>query len=82
MKDFSPKNSNIPILEKYEEGKDYGDQYWSTWEKKDYEATKGSLVDHEALVRVATRVGYPDMRKVQYIARFLTAGPATSSVTG
>ena len=32
------------------------------------------MVDHEALERVATRLGYKDMDKVRYVCHFLKNG--------
>ena len=71
LKTFKPKYKNLDILEDYSGSPDLGDEYWSKWDKKDYLHRQGSMVDHEALERVATRLGYKDMGKVKYICDFL-----------
>ena len=74
LKTFKPKCKNLDILEDYSGSPDLGDEYWSKWDKKDYLHRQGSMVDHEALERVATRLGYKDMGKVKYICDFLEHG--------
>jgi hypothetical protein len=74
LKSFTPKCKNLEILEDYSGTQDLGEEYWSKWDKKDYHERNGSMVDHEALERVATRLGYKDMKKVKYICNFLEHG--------
>ena len=62
------------ILDDYESSPDLGEEYWSKWDKREYKPRQGSMVDHEALERVATRLGYADMGKVKYISEFLEHG--------
>ena len=73
LKNFQPRCSNLPILDDYGVG-DLGEEYWASWNKKPYVPKKGSIVDHEALMRAAKRLNYPDMSKVQYICDFLKEG--------
>ena len=74
LKTFKPKCSNLDILDDYASSPDLGEEYWSKWDKKEYEPRMGSMVDHVALERVATRLGYNDMRKVKYVCDFLGNG--------
>ena len=74
LKTFSPKCNNLEILDDYESSPDLGEEYWSKWNKREYKPRQGSMVDHEALERVATRLGYADMGKVKYISEFLKHG--------
>ena len=74
LKSFTPKCQNLDILEDYSRTPDLGEEYWSKWDKKDYQERKGSMVDHVALERVATRIGYKDMAKVKHICSFLEQG--------
>ena len=67
LKDFKPRCKNLPILEDYK-AQDLGEEYWSKWAKKPYVPKVGSIVDHEALLKAAKRLKYPDMGKVQYLS--------------
>jgi hypothetical protein len=78
LKQFTPKCRNLDILEHYSGSKDLGEEYWSKWDKKDYTHRQGSMVDHEALKRVAARLGYKDMGKVDLICNFLEHGAGAS----
>ena len=73
QKVFKPRSKNLTILESYT-AKDLGEGYWAKWDKNPYDPKKGSLVNHEALMRVATRLGYADMVKVRYVCSFLKDG--------
>ena len=73
LKPFKPRCSNPPILDDYGVG-DLGEEYWASWNKKHYVPKKGSIVDHEALMKAAKRLNYPDMGKVQYVCDFLKEG--------
>ena len=58
----------------YSESEILGEKYWAKWEKKGYEPRQGSMVDQEALGRVATRLGYKDIRKFKHICKLLKDG--------
>ena len=73
LKGFKPRCKNLPILEDYK-AQDLGEEYWSKWVKKPYMPKVGSIVDHEALLRAAKRLDYPDIGKVHYICDFLKEG--------
>ena len=74
LKQFTPKCRNLDILEDYSGSMELGEEYWSKWDKKEYTHRQGSMVDHKALKRVAVRLGYKDMRKVDFICNFLEHG--------
>ena len=74
LKSFTPKCKNLEVLEDYSGTPDLGEEYWSKWDKKEYQLRQGSMVDHVALDRVARRLGYKDMGKVDYINSFLENG--------
>ena len=73
QKVFKPRCKNLVVLESYV-AKDLGEEYWAKWVKRPYAPKKGSLVDQEALMRVAERLGYSDMGKVRYVCEFLEDG--------
>ena len=74
LKSFSPKCQNLTILANYPKGEDLGIEYWGKWSRREYEPEKGSMVDHMALDRIARRLAYRDMHKVQHVAEMLKEG--------
>ena len=74
LEQFTPKCRNLDILEDYSGSMDLREEYWSKWDKKDYSHRQGSMVDHKALKRVAVRLGYKDIGKVDFICNFLEHG--------
>ena len=74
LKSFHPKCSNLDVLDDYRAGVDLGDVYWSKWRKNPYSNVCGSMVDHTALLEIASSLGHPDMRRVKYIAEMLMNG--------
>ena len=54
MKEFKSRCKNLDILQDYKGSEDLGEEYWSKWKKKCYKPRQGSMVDHEALERVAS----------------------------
>ena len=36
LKTFSPKCTNLEILDDYESSPDLGEEYWSEWNKREY----------------------------------------------
>ena len=71
---FKPKNLNLRVLDEYPREGDFGDDYWKTWIRRDYESMSGSLVNHNAVREVANRLGYKDMNKIDYICKMLDEG--------
>ena len=45
-KQFKIKNKNVPILDSYQRGKDFGEEYWSKWIWRDYSSTRQSYRSH------------------------------------
>lgn len=74
LKNFTPKCQNLTVLANYPKGKDLGDAYWAKWVKGEYEPNKGSMIDHVALDKVARRLSFKDMHKVQHIVKMLKEG--------
>ena len=74
LKNFTAKCKNLEIMKEYSGSVDLDEDYWSKWDKKEYTPTHGSMVDHKALKRVAVRLGYKDMKKVDFICGFLEHG--------
>ena len=73
-KQFKVKNKNVPILDSYQRGKDFGEEYWSKWIRQDYSLTKGSLIDHTEFAKIAQELGYSKLKKIDYIKNFLEHG--------
>ena len=44
LKTFTPKNSNLEVLDSYEKVLD--DSYWSKWEGNSYKQEAGSFIGH------------------------------------
>ena len=47
LKTFTPKNSNLDVLESY--GKVLDDFYWDKWEGNSYKQEAGSFIQHVKL---------------------------------
>ena len=70
LKQFEPKNSNLPILEAYSE--ELGDEYWDKWVKTPYEPeTAKSWIKPEKLREEAERLGMTEKLKLAEITRTL-----------
>ena len=67
QKAFKPRCKNLTALESYA-AKVLGAEDWAKWVKRPYATKKGSLVDHEALLRIAERLNYSDMGKSAMIS--------------
>ena len=71
-KTFSPKNSNLEVLDRYD--KELEDSYWSKWERNSYKQEKGSFIDHQKLAAAAARLGLREKSKVREICEMLEKG--------
>ena len=72
-KEFNPKNKNIPILETYSD--ELGDEYWSKWEKMQYEPENNkSWIKPEELKKEAERLGMTEKLKLEEIVKTLEEG--------
>ena len=72
-KEFNPKNKNIPVLETYSD--ELGDEYWSKWEKMQYEPENNkSWIKPEELKKEAERLGMTEKLKLEEIVKTLEAG--------
>ena len=74
LKEFKQRCKNLDVLDDYRKSEDLGKEYWSKWKKEKYIPRLGSMVNHEALEKAATRLGYKDMRKVRHICKILKDG--------
>ena len=74
LKNFVPRNKNLPILDSYPVGKDLGEEYWGTWIENPYRVQPGSMMDHEAVEHIAGEVGYLRKTKVEEIVKTLKYG--------
>ena len=74
LKEFKPRCKNLDILDDYRKSGDLEKEYWPKWKKEKYTLRLGSMVNHEALEKAATRLGYKDMRKVRHICKILKDG--------
>ena len=73
-KQFKAKNISLLVLEEYPVGKDYGQDYWSKWIKRDYKPRKGSMVDHNMVRIIAKELGFKDLTKLEHICNMLEHG--------
>ena len=73
LKDFSPKNSEIPILEDYSK-EDLGEDYWGKWPSNPYKEEMGSRMDRIAMQSIADEIGYKRKDKVKDIVNNLKNG--------
>ena len=73
-KQFKVKNKNVPVLDFYPRGQDFGEAYWSEWIRRDYALTQGSIINHTEFGRVAQELGYSKLKKIEYIKNFLEHG--------
>ena len=73
LKQFDPKNENLPILKEYSE--DLGEEYWASWVKKPYEPeTARSWIEPDRLKEEAERLGMTEKLKLAEINRTLKEG--------
>ena len=72
LKTFTPKNSNLEVLDSY--GKVLDDSYWSKWEGNSYKQESGSFIDHVRLAAAAARLGLCEKLKVKEICEMLEGG--------
>ena len=72
LKTFTPKNSNLEVLDSYDKGLD--DSYWSKWEGNSYKQEEGSFIDHQKLAAAAVRLGLREKSKVRETCEMLERG--------
>ena len=62
LKTFSPKNSNLDVLES--NGKVLEDSYWDKWDGNSYTLETGSFISHVKLAEATARLGINEKAKV------------------
>ena len=73
VKQYELKCKEIPILEKYSDK--LSDEYWSHWpENRPTVSPDASWIDHERLRNRATKAGYNNSVKLNYVCRTLKEG--------
>ena len=75
LKTFTPKNSNLDVLESY--GKVLDDSYWDKWEGNSYKQETGSFISHMKLAEAAARLGIMEKAKVAETCKMLKEGAST-----